>query len=188
MTRRVAFVVFEDLTALDLVGVYTALTRLDATGHADLEWEVVAYREPVRAAAGLSIVPDRVGEPLDADVVVVPGGPGTRALVGDDGFLSWLRGAESATWVGSACTGSLLLGAAGFLEGRVATTHPDAVASLEALCESVTDDRVVADNSIVTARGVTASIDLGLWFCEALAGDAGVTAVRSQLDYPYGPV
>lgn len=184
----VAFVAFDGLTALDLVGVYTALTRLDGTGAMTLEWEVVAPSTPVRSATGLVVEPDTVDEPIAADIVVVPGGPATRELVDDDAFIDWLADGAATDWMVSVCTGSLLLGAAGMLEDRAATTHPDAFDLLEPYCGTVREDRVVVDGSIVTARGVTASIDVGLWLCRELGGSSAVRTVRNRLDYPFGPI
>jgi transcriptional regulator GlxA family with amidase domain len=186
MALDVAFVVYDGMTVLDLVGVYDPVTRLDLDGHRDLNHEVVCYREPTRDEAGLRIEPDRIHPPLTHDLVIVPGGRETRTLRTDEDFVSWLASAESASRLASVCTGSLLLGAAGFLEGRRATTHPDAYDLLGEYCESVSEDRIVEDGPIVTARGVSSSLDLGLWLCRELAGDETAAAIRDRMDYPYG--
>lgn len=186
MALDVAFVVYDGMTVLDLVGVYDPVTRLDLDGHRDIDSEVVCYREPTRDEAGLAIDPDRIKPPLSHDLVVVPGGRVTRSLVDDEAFISWLHGAETAERLASVCTGSLLLGAAGFLKGRRATTHPSAFGLLEEYCDTVVKDRVVEDGRVVTARGVSSSLDLGLWLCRDLAGDDAADAVRERMDYPYG--
>lgn len=186
MSLDVAFVVYDGMTALDLVGVYDPLTRLDMDGHHDLDHEVVCFRRPVRDGAGMAFDPDAEAPTLDHDMVVVPGGRATRDLVEDRAFVDWLRGAAAAERLVSVCTGSLLLGAAGFLEGRRATTHPSAYDALEAYCETVVRDRVVEDGPVTTARGVASSLDLGLHLCRELAGDAAAAAVRERMDYPYG--
>lgn len=128
-----------------------------------------------------------MGRSLDGyDLVVVPGGHGTRALQNDVAFLEWLATAKSVELKASVCTGALLLGAAGFLEGWSATTHPSAFADLEPYCAAVVDDRVVDEGPVITARGVASSIDLGLHVVHRLAGEAARTQVARQMDYPYG--
>lgn len=186
MVRDVAFVVYDGMTALDLLGVYDPLTRLVMDGFADYEYEVVSFREPVSDGAGLEIGPDRVGPSLDHDMIVVPGGRATRDLVDDEPFIDWLATAKDADRLVSVCTGSLLLGAIGVLEGRTATTHPTAYDALADYCETVSEERIVSDGRVVTARGVTSSIDVGLWLCRDLAGDEAAAAVRERMDYPYG--
>jgi cyclohexyl-isocyanide hydratase len=189
---HVAFVVFEGMTALDFVGAYDPVTRLRTMGFEGFEsttWEVHAHDAGVvEAGAGLRVEADAVGEPLDADLVVVPGGFGTRTLVEDEAFLEWLRTARDAAVLASVCTGSLLLGAAGFLDGRRATTHPNAYGDLAAYCE-VVEERVVDEGDVVTARGVSSSLDLGLHLVERFAGPEVRRDVAAQMDYhdPYGP-
>jgi cyclohexyl-isocyanide hydratase len=189
---HVAFVAFEGMTALDFVGAYDPVTRLRTMGFEGFEgttWDVHAHDAAVvEAGAGLRVEADAVGEPLDADLVVVPGGFGTRPLLEDDAFLEWLGTARGADVLASICTGSLLLGAAGFLEGRRATTHPNAYEDLAAYCE-VVEERVVDEGSVVTARGVSASLDLGLYLVERFADAAVRREVAAQMDYPdpHGP-
>ena len=84
----------------------------------------------------------------------------------------------------SICTGSLLLGAAGFLKGKKATTHPEAFGELRKYCSSVVDERIVDEGDVITAGGVSSSIDLGLYLCEKLAGRAVKEQIRRQIDYP----
>lgn len=184
---RLAFVAFDGLTALDLVGGYDPLTRLGTMGFADdLSWDVVGPAGTATATGGLTLDVDRVRPDLGAyDLVYVPGGHGTRELVDDARFVDWLAAAGDADLVVSVCTGALLLGAAGLLDGRRATTHPGAYDRLAAHCE-VVEDRVVDDGDVVTARGVSSAVDLGLYVVERVA-DAGTrAAIQSQMDYPYG--
>jgi cyclohexyl-isocyanide hydratase len=141
----------------------------------------------VSDARGLQFTPDRVGEPLDEyDLLVVPGGHGTDALENDAAFLDWLRTAAPVPLKASVCTGSLLLGAAGFLNGHRATTHPNATDALASYCAATAGDRVVDDGDVITARGVSAGIDLGLHVVRRLAGPAARAAIAEQMDYPYG--
>src|SRR5215207_2069778 len=124
------------MTALDFVGVYDPLTRLSTMGfREDFAWDVCALTDEVGDHTGLRFAPTRVGDALDAyDLLVVPGGYGTRELIEDEAFLAWLRTAASCKLKTSVCTGSLLLGAAGFLEGRRATTHASAMDDLKNFC------------------------------------------------------
>ncbi len=182
---HIAFVAYDGMTALDFVGIYDPLTRLDTMGFRDdVSWDVCARTERVTANAGLEIVPDAVDESLSGyDMLVVPGGFVARELAEDDEFVSWLATADSE-WIASVCTGSLLLGSAGFLDGKRATTHPDAYDRLAEYCD-VVEERVVRDGQVVTAGGVTSGIDLGLWLCAELVDVETRDAIKSQMDYPY---
>jgi cyclohexyl-isocyanide hydratase len=183
---NIGFVIFDGLTALDFVGVYDAVTRLRGGYLPDLHWELCARSARVCDNTGLCLSATRVGEPLAGyDMLIVPGGFGTRALMHDASFVDWIRTAADAQYKVSVCTGSLLLGAAGFLAGRRATTHPSAYALLAPYCAQVMDERVVDEGDVITARGVTSSISLGLYLCEKLAGRAARENIRLQMDYPY---
>jgi cyclohexyl-isocyanide hydratase len=181
---KIAFVIFEGLTALDFVGVYDAVTRLKTMGYIeDLQWDICAYTETVSDLTGLFFTPNKVGEALGAyDMVIVPGGFGTRKLVKDEGFIEWLRTSATCKIKASVCTGSILFGAAGFLQGKRATTHPASFQALEKYC-TVVDDRVVDEGDVITARGVSSSIDLGLYLCEKFAGWEIKEQIRKQMDY-----
>lgn len=182
----VAFVAYDGMTALDLVGVYDAVTRVDTMGIGDLEYDLVAQTPGAEATGRLQFPAHRVAPDLgEYDAVVVPGGVETRDLVEDDATVEWIRGAGDCEWIASVCTGSLLLGAADLLEGREATTHPTAYDALGEYCD-VTDDRVVRDGHVVTARGVSSSIDLGLTLVELWAGETARERIRDRMDYPYG--
>jgi transcriptional regulator GlxA family with amidase domain len=183
---RVAFISFNRMTALDFVGVYDPVTRLKSMKlMEDLSWEVCSYTEEVADDSGLAFTPTSVGEPLHVyDLLIVPGGFGTRDLVEDVGFIGWLRTSAPCKLKASVCTGALLLGAAGFLAGRRATTHPNAFRELEPFCGEVVDQRVVDEGDVVTARGVTSAIDLGLHLVERFIGKEGRELIRRQMDYP----
>ncbi|MCP3027703.1 DJ-1/PfpI family protein [Halobacillus sp. A5] len=181
---KVAFVIFEDLTALDFVGVYDAVTRLKTMNFIpELEWEICSFTERVVDGTGLTFTPTKVNEPLDTyDMIIVPGGFGTRRLVGDRTFMEWLKTSKPCKLKASVCTGSLLYGSAGFLNGKSATTHPSAFENLKKYC-TVVDDRIVDEGDVITARGVSSSIDLGLYLCEKLAGHEAKEKIRIQMDY-----
>jgi cyclohexyl-isocyanide hydratase len=182
---RIAFVIYDGMTSLDFIGVYDPLTRLRTMAFMpDLRWEVCAFTREVSDSTGLRFTPTKVGESLgDYDMVVVPGGFGSRNLVDNGEFVRWLRSASPCRFKVSVCTGSLLLGAAGFLRGRKATTHRSAFSELRKFCEEVVDMRIVDEGEVITARGVTSSIDLGLYLCEKLAGREAMERIRNQIDY-----
>lgn len=182
---RAAFCVFDGMTTLDFVGAYDPITRLNGRSDLTVECDVCARSESV-TANGLQLDIDRVKPDLGTyDLLFVPGGFATRDLRHDQSFIRWLRTGTDCEYLTSVCTGSLLLGAAGFLKGRTATTHPDAVDLLDEYA-TVSDDRVVRDGNVITARGVTASIDFGLYVAEVLSDSETRAAIAAQMDYPYG--
>ena len=184
---KTAFVVFDRMTSLDFIGFYDPVTRLKSMKiMEDFEWRICSTIQQVVDDRGLRIGVDAVAEPLDSyDMLFVPGGFGTRSLQHDRGFVDWLKTAGSARLKVSVCTGALLLGAAGFLRGRRATTHPSAHQDLEPYCGAVVHDRVVDEGDIITAGGVSSAIDLGLHLVERLAGAGARTRIATQMDYPY---
>lgn len=186
---NVAFVVYEDLTALDFVGAYDPITRLSTMEFRDdLSWEICAPPgwETVTGTGGISLNATEVGEPLNRfDAVIVPGTVETETYRTDPEFLDWLRTASDCEYTISVCTGSVLLGAAGLIDGHRATTHPMAYEDL-AEYATVVKDRVVVDGNVITARGVTAAIDLGLYLCERWGDATTRDEIKSQMDYPYG--
>jgi cyclohexyl-isocyanide hydratase len=184
---RAAFVIFDRMTALDFVGVYDCLGRLKTLGLLpDFEWTVSALNAPVTDDRGLRFLPDVVGQSLSGfDLVVVPGGHGTRALAHDASFIDWIRSSRDVPLKASVCTGALLLGAAGFLADKPATTHPSAFKELEPYCREVRPERVVDAGDVVTARGVSSAIDLGLHLVQRLAGPEAKRRVSMQIDYPW---
>ena len=175
------------MTSLDFVGVYDPVTRLRTMGFMpDLSWDICAQSREVSDFAGLRFIPNKVREPLhEYDMIVVPGGFGTRKLLSDERFIEWLKSAAPCRLKVSVCTGSLLLGAAGFLRGKKATTHRSAFNELKRFCDKVVDERIVDEGDVITARGVASSIDLGLYLCEKLGGVEAEEKIRQQIDYPY---
>ncbi|MBM9618080.1 DJ-1/PfpI family protein [Streptomyces zhihengii] len=183
---QIAIPLFDRFTALDAVGPYEMLCRLPGS-----EVVLVADRPgPVTNDRGdLSLVAtasyDAVPRP---DVVVVPGGPGQGARMDDEALLGWLRAADAATtWTTSVCTGSLLLGAAGLLKGREATSHWLALDVLASLGAHPTGRRVVTDGKYVTAAGVSSGIDMGLTLVGRIAGDDHARAVQLLTEYDPQP-
>jgi transcriptional regulator GlxA family with amidase domain len=115
--------------------------------------------------------------------VIIPGGDGIKELMKDAEFLRWISVASDTTVVAAVCGGSLLLGAAGMLRERRATTHPELQTFLKHFAREVSQDRIVDEGRIITAGGVTAAIDLGLWLCEKIAGPDVMEKIRKQMDY-----
>jgi cyclohexyl-isocyanide hydratase len=186
---RATFVLFPNLTALDFVGIYDPLTRLRSMGFwPDFTWDLCALVPDIADDRGLRLTPTRVGAPLAGyDLLVVPGGAGVRPLLADEAFLGWLRTATAVPLKASVCSGALLLGAAGFLAGRRATTHAGSYADLAPYCAAVARERVVDEGAVVTAGGVTAGIDLGLHLVERLAGADVRARIARQMEYPTAP-
>lgn len=186
---KTAFIIYDGMTALDFIGVYDALIRLKTMKFLpDFEWEVCAHTEQVIDGSGLRFAPTRVRGGLQGfDMVVVPGGYGSRELVNDGEFVAWLKTSETCGLKASVCTGSILLGVAGFLKGKRATTHRSAFDELRPFCETVVDEKVVDEGDVITARGVSSSIDLGLYICERLAGREARERIQRQMDYQACP-
>jgi len=183
---NIAILLYERLTALDAIGPYEVLSRLPG---ASLTF-VAAEPGPVRTDNGmLTLLAERsiedVGNP---DIVLVPGGPGEVAARAGGGVVDWLRAAhETTTWTTSVCTGSLILAAAGLLEGRRATSHWLALEELGRLGAVPVSERVVFDGNIVTAAGVSAGIDMALALAARVAGEDVAQAIQLGIEYDPQP-
>ena len=184
---KAAFVLFDRMTALDFIGFYDAVTRLKSMKFLDdFAWKICARSAQISDDYGLKITADTVGESLAGyDLLFIPGGFGTRALQHDRTFVDWIATAQDVPLKTSVCTGALLLGAAGFLKGKRATTHPGAYQELAPYCASVVQQRIVDEGAIITGGGVSTSIDLGLHVVERLAGADARARIAKQMDYPY---
>ena len=184
---KVAFVIFDRMTALDFIGFYDPVTRLKTMDFLpDMEWQVCARTTEVHDDKGLTFRVSRIEETLEGyDLIFLPGGQGTRTLKDDASFIEWIRSARSCRYKVSVCTGALILGAAGFLEGRTATTNPRAYDLLKAYTQKVSRERIVDDREVITAGAVASSIDLGLYVCEKFAGAEVRRKIQKQMDYPY---
>ena len=169
---KAAFVIFQGMTTLDFVGFYDAITRLKTMKFMDdFAWHICARQREVSDDRGLTIAADTVDATLAGyDLLFIPGGFGTRPLQHDRAFVDWIASARDVPLKTSVCTGALLLGAAGFLQGKRATTHPGAYRELEPYCAGVVQQRIVDEGDVVTGGGVSTSIDLGLHLVQRLAG------------------
>jgi cyclohexyl-isocyanide hydratase len=184
---KFAFVIFDGMTSLDFFGFLEPVTLLKSMDLLpDLEWEVCSRTAEVRDDKGLTIRAGRIVGTLEGyDLVFLPGGRVARTLKDDASFIEWIRSARTCRYKVAVCTGSLLLGAAGFLEGRTATTNPRAYDLLEAYTQEVSRERIVDDQEVITAGAVATSVDLGLYLCEKFAGVEARKKVQMQIDYPY---
>jgi putative intracellular protease/amidase len=182
----IAIPIYDRFTALDAVGPYEVLSRLPGAEVAFVAEEPGPVRTDTRA---LALVADRALSEVDAcDIVVVPGGPGTRAMLDPNPLHDWLRAVDATTqWTTSVCTGALLLGAAGLLDGLQATTHWTALDLLAGLGARPTEGRFVPQGKIVTAAGVSAGIDMALWLAAQVAGDDVAKAIQLGLEYQPEP-
>jgi cyclohexyl-isocyanide hydratase len=192
---RIALVAFPGMTLLDLVGPLDALSRIATMGFdATTTCEVVAMtrrredgdaaEDPpvVWSAWGAELVTARHRPSLDGfDVLVVAGGPGTRALEHDEEAIAWLGSFPANRITASVCTGALLLGAAGRLRGKHATTHHTMMKELARFGAIAVAERVVDEGQLVTAGGVTSGIDLGLHLVKRLAGEEAYRQIAMQM-------
>ncbi|MFD2613119.1 DJ-1/PfpI family protein [Paenibacillus gansuensis] len=184
---KIALILFDGLTFLDLVGFYDVIYRLKQfEPTAGASWDFCALKEDITDELGLTVKAGVIKPDLSQyDMVFIPGGMGTRQLRFDLQFIDWLKTASQVKYKVSVCTGSLLMGAAGFLSSSKATTHPLAYELLEPYCREVIRSRIVKDGNLITAGGVSTSIDLGLYLIRLFAGSEAEKQVKQQIDYPY---
>jgi transcriptional regulator GlxA family with amidase domain len=182
---KIALLVFDRLAAQDAIGPYEVMRNVPG-------WEVefVARQAgEVRAEGGLGLLADRaLAEVEEADVVLVPGGLGNRSMLEDEEILGWLRGIDATTkWTTSVCTGSLVLGAAGLLDGRRATGNWLFLDALREYGAEPVGGRFVEDGKVITAAGVTAGIDMALHLVAEEAGPEVAQAVQLGIEYDPDP-
>ena len=182
---KLAYIVFDGVTWLDLIGVYEPISKLRSRNYLpDLQWDICCYASSAADIYGLTVTPSHTRNSLDQyDALIVPGGIGTRELQFNSSFIDWIRTGSSCRYKISVCTGSLLLGAAGFLQGKKATTHFLEYEALKPYCAQVLSDRIVDDGNTITAGAVSSSIDLGLYLCRLWAGGDAADDIRKRIDY-----
>jgi cyclohexyl-isocyanide hydratase len=183
--RIIGMLIFPKLTQLDMTGPYEVLARLpNTTVH------LVAHTlDPVTTDRGLKIVPTTTfADCPPLDVLMVPGGPGQQDLMEDETALEFLRRhAGTAKYVTAVCTGSLVLGAAGLLKGKRATTHWAAIDHLTSLGAIPVSERVVVDGNVVTGAGVASGIDFALKLAAILEGEDVARQIQLQIEYDPAP-
>ena len=183
---QIAIPIYDRFTALDAVGPYEVLSRLPgATVHFIAAERGMKRTETEMLGLNADATLDELPEP---DVFVIPGGYGTRALLEDEQILGWVRHAhEHSEWTTSVCTGSLLLAAAGILDGVEATTHWLEYDLLERLGARPTGRRVVRQGKVITAAGVSSGIDMALVLAAEIAGPEVAQAIQLGIEYDPEP-
>lgn len=184
---QIAILLYPGYTALDFIGPYDVLRNLP-----DAEVRFVWHEPgPIEADSGVLLVgaTHSFDETPSPDIILIPGGLTSFEHARDEKVLEWVRKAhETSAWTTSVCSGSVILAAAGLLDGRRATSHWMALPMLKPFgVETVSDQRVVHEGKIVTAAGVSAGIDLGLWLFGQIAGDAKAKAVQLVIEYDPQP-
>jgi putative intracellular protease/amidase len=183
---EIAIPVFADITALDAVGPYEVLSRLPGATVRFIAERPGVYRTD---KGSLGLVADAaLDEVMAPEVVVVPGGYGTRPLLAGGALLDWVRAVHpTTTWTTSVCTGSLVLAAAGILQGLEATTHWGAMDILARHGALPVDRRVVEQGKVITAAGVSSGIDMALLLAARIAGDEVAQLIQLGIEYDPQP-
>ncbi len=184
---QIAIVLYPGFTALDFIGPYESLRWLP-----DADVRFVWHEPgPIAADSGVLVVgaTHSFDETPSPDVILVPGGFTTMEHARDEKVLDWLRRThETASWTASVCSGSVLLAAAGLLDGKSATSHWAALTALKALgVKAVGDQRIVHEGNVVTCAGVSAGIDLGLWLTGQIGGEGRAKAIQLSMEYDPQP-
>jgi putative intracellular protease/amidase len=184
---QIAIVVYPGYTALDFIGPYEVLRNLP-----DAEVRFVWHEPgPIAADSGVLLIgaTHSFDETSSPDVVLIPGGMTTMEHARDEKLLDWVRQAHrSASWTASVCSGSVILAAAGLLDGKRATSHWAALPVLKTLGASpVSDERIVHEGDIVTSAGVSAGIDLAMWLAGQIAGEGRAKTIQLVIEYDPQP-
>jgi transcriptional regulator GlxA family with amidase domain len=196
MTTRIGIFLFDDAEELDWAGPWEVLAFW-ARYWPDDDVEVFTVAQtsgPITCAKGLKVIPDHTWDTVgDIDVLVYPGGHGTRPQLGDESIRKWVTGlADSGTLMTSVCTGSLVYADSGLLKGRPATTHwanLDELAGLDPAIDVRSDERFIDDGAVITSAGVSAGIDMALHLVARLHSKERAREVRRGIQYdPEPPV
>jgi len=183
---RIAILIFDGLTALDAIGPYEVLSRLPEAEVTFVGAAVGSIRTDT-GALGLQ-VDATIEEVPSPEVFLVPGGKGNRPLLADERVLDWVRSVhETSRYTTSVCTGSLVLAAAGLLDGVDATTHWLEMDTLASLGANPTSERVVERGKLITAAGVSSGIDMALRLAELIAGPIVAQAIQLGIEYDPQP-
>jgi putative intracellular protease/amidase len=184
---QIAIVVYPGYTALDFIGPYEVLRNLPGA-EVRFVWHEAG---PIAADSGVLLIAatHSFDETPSPDILLVPGGMTTFEHARDEKLLAWVRRAhETATWTASVCSGSVILAAAGLLEGKRATSHWIALPMLKTFgVRPVGDERIVHEGHIVTCAGVSAGIDLGVWLAGQIAGEGRAKAIQLAIEYDPQP-
>ena len=189
--RNLAILLFDDAEVLDFCGPFEVFSvASDQSESPAFNVYTVSEKSPIMARNGLSVNPDyRLGEHPEADILLVPGGQGTRREVNSEIVVDWIRQtAENAELVLSVCTGALLLAKAGLLDGLNITTHHVAYDVLRQMVPSATvhEQRRFVDNGrVVTSGGIAAGIDMSLHIVQRLLGAEVARSTAHRMEYPF---
>jgi transcriptional regulator GlxA family with amidase domain len=191
MGTTTGILIFDDFEELDAIGPWEVFTTARMLSSEDRVVTIAATREPVRAAKGLRVIPDcSFADAPPLDVVLVPGGQGTRREVSNPALIDWLRKAGAqCQWVTSVCTGTLLLHEAGFAKRKRVTTHWAFVEPLRQRgeVEVLEGVRFVRDGNLVTSAGISAGIDMALWLVGQIHGVSAARRVQRIMEYDPAP-
>jgi transcriptional regulator GlxA family with amidase domain len=184
---QIAIVVYPGFTALDFIGPYEVLRNLP-----DAEIRFVWHEPgPIAADSGVLLIgaTHSFDETPSPDILLIPGGMTTMEHARDKKLLDWVRRAhETAMWTASVCSGSVILAAAGLLDGKRATSHWMALSALKALgAKPVGDERIVHEGDIVTSAGVSAGIDLAIWLTAQISGEDRAKTIQLVIEYDPQP-
>ncbi len=184
-------VIFDEAEELDFVGPWEVFTSAATLNQGDRVVTIAEEERPIVCAKGLRVLPDHTfADAPPLDVVLVPGGMGTRCEADNPVLIDWLRRAgQRCTWVTSVCTGALLLHRAGFTKGKRVTTHWSFVETLRLEPEVTVLERTryVRDGNVVTSAGVSAGIDVALWLVGQLHGVDSARLVQRWIEYDPAP-
>lgn len=189
--KRIGIYIFPEVEELDFVGVFEVLAKTRSMKDEGklpikkpLQVEVIASENTITCANGLLVKPHRVVNNFDGyDLLVVPGGKGVAKLIDDSKFLKKIKDFAKEHIICSICTGAFVLGQANVLEGKKATTHHEHRVALKKFCE-VVNSRVYVDGNVISAGGISCSLDLGLKILEATYGEKIVGIVADRLEIP----
>ena len=187
---KIVILVFDNYTALDIVGPYEVLARIPDSEILFLAEKKGIYKD--RYGLGLS-VEHSIDEISSADVLLIPGGGGINELVENHKILDWVIEMDQHTeWTTSVCTGSLLLGAAGLLKNKKATTYWKRISQLKEYAAVPLESRYIQDGKIITSAGVSAGIDMALFLVSKMLGEKTAKAIQVQIEYdpmpPFGSI
>ena len=189
--EKVGIYIFPDVEELDFIGVFEVLAKSRSMKdegklpiEKPLQVDVIASENIITCANGLMVKPHKITDSFEGyDLLIVPGGKGVTKLFGAAEFLKKIREFASDHMICSVCTGALVLGKAGLLKGKKATTHHNAREALREFCE-VVDSRVYIDDNVISAGGVSCSLDLGLKILEITYGKKTAEMVADQMEIP----
>ncbi len=192
----IAIILFDDFEELDAIGPWEVFRMAEEASAGKISCEMVSLGgETVTAKKGMQVhVPKKLTSDSAYDLILLPGGEGSRALIADEGILDMLRQVSArATWVTSVCSGSLVYAKAGMLTGRKCTSHHgclDLLAQLSPTSDVIQNSRFVQDGNIVTSAGVSAGIDMALWLVGQVITPDFAREVQHNIEYypapPYG--